>query len=52
MGRLGADRFKHINVAARAALQAGGFLEDHDKKVGKKHPQSSTKGNHHAHGHH
>ena len=34
--RLGADRFKHINAAARDALSLGGFLAEHDAKV-KKH---------------
>jgi putative IMPACT (imprinted ancient) family translation regulator len=29
---LGADRFKHINQAARDALEVGGFLGDKDAK--------------------
>ena len=34
---LGPDRFKHINQAARDALELGGFLEDAgSKKKGKK----------------
>jgi putative IMPACT (imprinted ancient) family translation regulator len=36
---LGADRFKHINQAARDALELGGFLAEKEKekeKVGKK----------------
>ncbi|KIJ37445.1 hypothetical protein M422DRAFT_33768 [Sphaerobolus stellatus SS14] len=36
---LGADRFKHINQAARAALERGRFLDAEDK------PKSSTKQN-------
>lgn len=38
---LGADRFKHINQAARNALELGGFLDAPEKKVqggrGKRH---------------
>lgn len=35
---LGPDRFKHINNAARNALDIGGFLDSPDtKKLGKKH---------------
>lgn len=33
---LGPDRFKHINQAARDALEAGGFLEEVEKSGGKK----------------
>lgn len=29
---LGPDRFKHINQAARNALETGGFLDDPDAK--------------------
>jgi putative IMPACT (imprinted ancient) family translation regulator len=29
---LGADRFKHINQAARDALELGGFLNDRDRE--------------------
>ncbi|KAE9404893.1 UPF0029-domain-containing protein [Gymnopus androsaceus JB14] len=36
---LGPDRFKHINQAARNALELGGFLDDegHNKSRGRKH---------------
>ncbi len=33
---LGADRFKHINQAARDALELAGLLEESGKKKGKK----------------
>jgi putative IMPACT (imprinted ancient) family translation regulator len=33
---LGADRFKHINQAARDALELGGFLADKEKEKGGK----------------
>ena len=34
---LGPDRFKHINQAARNALQLGGFLDGEIKRPGRKH---------------